>query len=192
MFNLKTPQLNKMSERLRKTSEPIKLTRASSMVEKANSEVVIQPLAQSPYSRQTSISSFPMGFQGMTAMDSSPLCKLSSCIPFEPITFRSLYIPSSKYLYCLNVIFNTIFFSQTSIQQHLLKKVVNFPLFITYSDIQPTNFANVEDMLFEVFRCEETDTINNIAIAQFLKVYTYCTFTMPCNFPITYDKKVGY
>ena len=37
------------------------------------------------------------------------------------------------------------------------------------SDIQPTNFANVEDMLFEVFRCEETDTINNIAIAQFLK-----------------------
>ena len=25
-------------------------------------------------------------------------------------------------------------------------------------------------MLFEVFRCEETDTINNIAIAQFLKV----------------------
>ena len=25
-------------------------------------------------------------------------------------------------------------------------------------------------MLFEVFRCEETDTINNIAIAHFLKV----------------------
>ena len=40
----------------------------------------------------------------------------------------------------------------------------------SFSDIQPTNFANVEDMLFEVFRCEETDTINNIAIAQFLKV----------------------
>ena len=39
----------------------------------------------------------------------------------------------------------------------------------SFSDIQPTNFANVEDMLFEVFRCEETDTINNIAIAQFLK-----------------------
>ena len=43
-------------------------------------------------------------------------------------------------------------------------------LFFYFSDIQPTNFANVEDMLFEVFRCEETDTINNIAIAQFLKV----------------------
>ena len=41
--------------------------------------------------------------------------------------------------------------------------------FCPFSDIQPTNFANVEDMLFEVFRCEETDTINNIAIAQFLK-----------------------
>ena len=39
-----------------------------------------------------------------------------------------------------------------------------------FSDIEPSNFANVEDMLFEVFRCEETDTINNIAIAHFLKV----------------------
>ena len=44
--------------------------------------------------------------------------------------------------------------------------------FFYYTDIQPTNFANVEAMLFEVFRCEETDTINNIAIAQFLKVST--------------------
>ena len=43
----------------------------------------------------------------------------------------------------------------------------------SFSDIQPTNFANVEDMLFEVFRCEETDTINNIAIAQFLKANIY-------------------
>jgi hypothetical protein len=34
----------------------------------------------------------------------------------------------------------------------------------------PTNFANVEDMLFEVFRCEETDTFDSIAIKQFLKV----------------------
>ena len=34
----------------------------------------------------------------------------------------------------------------------------------------PTNFANVEDMLFEVFRCEETDAIDRIAIAQFLNV----------------------
>ena len=42
---------------------------------------------------------------------------------------------------------------------------------ICFSDIEPTNFANVEDMLFEVFRCEETDTINNIAIAHFLKVW---------------------
>ena len=38
------------------------------------------------------------------------------------------------------------------------------------SDIQPHNFANVEDMLFEVFRCEETDTIDSIAIGQFLRV----------------------
>ena len=35
---------------------------------------------------------------------------------------------------------------------------------------QPANFAKVEDMLFEVFRCEETDSIDSIAIAQFLKV----------------------
>jgi hypothetical protein len=28
----------------------------------------------------------------------------------------------------------------------------------------------VEDMLFEVFRCEETDTIDSIAIGQFLRV----------------------
>ncbi len=33
-----------------------------------------------------------------------------------------------------------------------------------------THFANVEDMLFEVFRCEETDSIDSIAIAHFLKV----------------------
>ena len=33
-----------------------------------------------------------------------------------------------------------------------------------------THFANVEDMLFEVFRCEETDSIDSIAIGHFLKV----------------------
>ena len=33
-----------------------------------------------------------------------------------------------------------------------------------------TNFANVEDMLFEVFRCEETDTIDRIALGHFIKV----------------------
>ena len=38
------------------------------------------------------------------------------------------------------------------------------------SGAHSTNFANVEDMLFEVFRCEETDSIDRIAIAQFLRV----------------------
>jgi hypothetical protein len=38
-------------------------------------------------------------------------------------------------------------------------------------DVEPHDFANVEDMLFEVFRCEETDSIDSISIAQFLKVY---------------------
>ena len=28
--------------------------------------------------------------------------------------------------------------------------------------MEPHDFANVEDMLFEVFRCEETDTIDSI------------------------------
>ncbi len=37
----------------------------------------------------------------------------------------------------------------------------------------PTHFANVEDMLFEVFRCEETDTFDTIAIRQFLRVSEY-------------------
>lgn len=37
-------------------------------------------------------------------------------------------------------------------------------------DVDPHNFANVEDMLFEVFRCEETDSIDSISISQFLKV----------------------
>ena len=36
--------------------------------------------------------------------------------------------------------------------------------------MEPHDFANVEDMLFEVFRCEETDSIDSISIAQFLKV----------------------
>ena len=35
---------------------------------------------------------------------------------------------------------------------------------------QAAHFANVEDMLFEVFRCEETDTFDRISIRQFLKV----------------------
>ena len=35
-------------------------------------------------------------------------------------------------------------------------------------------------MLFEVFRCEETDTINNIAIAHFLKVwFVQATSSLP-------------
>ena len=37
-------------------------------------------------------------------------------------------------------------------------------------DVEPQDFDNVEDMLFEVFRCEETDTIDSISICQFLKV----------------------
>jgi len=36
-------------------------------------------------------------------------------------------------------------------------------------DVEPQDFDNVEDMLFEVFRCEETDTIDSISICQFLK-----------------------
>ena len=35
---------------------------------------------------------------------------------------------------------------------------------------QQASFLNIEDMLFEVFRCEETDTFDRISIRQFLKV----------------------
>ena len=35
---------------------------------------------------------------------------------------------------------------------------------------QAAHFANVEDMLFAGFRCEETDTFDRISIRQFLKV----------------------
>merc|ERR1712223_1570946 len=38
-----------------------------------------------------------------------------------------------------------------------------------HGNVEPHDFANVEDMLFEVFRCEETDSIDSISIAQFLK-----------------------
>ena len=37
-------------------------------------------------------------------------------------------------------------------------------------NVEPSDFASVEDMLFEVFRCEETDTIDSISISQFFKV----------------------
>ena len=39
-----------------------------------------------------------------------------------------------------------------------------------FRNVEPHDFDNVEDMLFEVFRCEETDTIDSISIAQFIKV----------------------
>ncbi len=39
------------------------------------------------------------------------------------------------------------------------------------------DFANVEDMLFEVFRCEETDSIDSISITQFLKVFITYTWS---------------
>ena len=41
-----------------------------------------------------------------------------------------------------------------------------------FRNVEPHDFDNVEDMLFEVFRCEETDTIDSISIAQFIKVST--------------------
>ena len=40
----------------------------------------------------------------------------------------------------------------------------------TSRNVEPHDFASVEDMLFEVFRCEETDTIDSISISQFFKV----------------------
>ena len=47
-------------------------------------------------------------------------------------------------------------------------------------NVEPLDFANVEDMLFEVFRCEETDTIDSISISQFLKVsYTLSEPNIP-------------
>ena len=45
-----------------------------------------------------------------------------------------------------------------------------------FRNVEPHDFDNVEDMLFEVFRCEETDTIDSISIAQFIKVSTLTHF----------------
>ena len=48
------------------------------------------------------------------------------------------------------------------------------PFFPPSRNVEPHDFASVEDMLFEVFRCEETDTIDSISISQFFKVkYKY-------------------
>ena len=54
--------------------------------------------------------------------------------------------------------------------------------FFNSRNVEPHDFASVEDMLFEVFRCEETDTIDSISISQFFKVsFSYLTVTFcPC------------
>ena len=49
---------------------------------------------------------------------------------------------------------------------------VIFAFLFLFRNVEPHDFDNVEDMLFEVFRCEETDTIDSISIAQFIKVST--------------------
>ena len=59
---------------------------------------------------------------------------------------------------------------QVKKSKSVVEKAIAISNFRSGGAPQAAHFANVEDMLFEVFRCEETDTFDRISIRQFLKV----------------------